>query len=66
MTEKSRTITLTERQSTMLMAICSMIKTGDIYVGGRDDDAAVGAQIELIDIGEECALQMGGQTYNEE
>lgn len=66
-------ISLTEYQGIMLVAICTMLKDDDLQITATengeifwsDSDPAGSALKELIDIGEECALQMGGQTYNE-
>jgi hypothetical protein len=57
---EAETIILTREQGARLMAICALIKEGDLDVRGHDDEDVDNAREALFDIGEECALQLGG------
>jgi len=60
MGEGPETVTLTRSQGAKLMAICALMKDGDLDVRGHDDDDVENAREALFDAGEECALQLGG------
>jgi len=51
---------LSDDQALKLVAICAMLKDGDLSLRADDDADAQAARETLIDIGEECALQIGG------
>ena len=53
-------IILTKEQGAKLMAICALMKEGDLDVRGHDDEDVENAREALFDVGEECALQLGG------
>ena len=65
MSEEIETVLLTRAQGAQLMAICALIKQGDPDMRGDDEEDVDSARDALFDIGEECALQLGGQTYPE-
>lgn len=60
MTEEPETVVLTRSQGARLMAICALLKDGDLDVRGHEDEDVDNAKEALFDIGEECALQLGG------
>lgn len=60
MVEVVENIILTREQGAKLMAICALMKDGDLDVRGHDDDDVENAREALFDVGEECALQLGG------
>jgi len=53
-------IILTREQGARLMAICALMKEGDLDVRGHEPNDVDNARDALFDIGEECALQLGG------
>lgn len=54
------TVALTHSQAARLMAICAMLKDGDIGFFGADDADLSAAREAIYDVGEECALQLHG------
>ena len=54
------TVVLTRSQGARLMAICALLKDGDLDVRGHEDEDVESAKEALFDVGEECALQLGG------
>lgn len=56
-------IILTREQGARLMAICALMKEGDLDVRGHEQDDVDNARDALFDIGEECALQLGGLSH---
>lgn len=60
MTDEPETVILTRSQGARLMAICALMKEGGIDVHGYDAEDVSNARDALFDVGEECALQLGG------
>lgn len=60
MSEEQEMIILTQSQGVRLMAICALIKQGDLDLRGHDREDVENAREVLYDVGEECALQLGG------
>jgi hypothetical protein len=60
MSEEPETVILTADQGARLMAICALIKQGDLDVHGDEEEDVNNARDALFDVGEECALQFGG------
>lgn len=60
MSEEAETIVLTRAQGAKLMAICALMKEGDLDVRGYSGEDVDNAREALFDVGEECALQLGG------
>lgn len=60
MSDEPETIILTRSQGAKLMAICSLMKEGELDVRGYSGEDVDNAREALFDIGEECALQLGG------
>jgi hypothetical protein len=60
MSEEAETVILTRAQGAKLMAICALMKEGDLDVRGYENEDVRNAREALFDVGEECALQLGG------
>jgi len=58
--EEVETVVLTRTQGAKLMAICALMKDGDLDVRGHEEEDVENARDAIFDIGEECALQLGG------
>lgn len=55
-----RDVLLSPSQATRLMAVCVMLKDGDLAFRGDESEEEDQATSVLKDIGEEIALQLGG------
>jgi hypothetical protein len=60
MNEEAETVIIMREQAARLMAICALMKDGDLDVRGHDEEDVANAREALFDVGEECALQLGG------
>jgi hypothetical protein len=58
--QEPENIILTPEQGARLMALCALVKQGDLDVRGHDDADVDNARELIFDVGEECALQLGG------
>ena len=57
---EAETVVLTRTQGAKLMAICALMKDGDLDVRGHEEEDVENAREAIFDVGEECALQLGG------
>jgi hypothetical protein len=62
MSDEPETVEIVRDQALKLMAICALLKQGDIDIRGHDQDDVERARETLYDVGEECALLFGGLT----
>lgn len=58
--ELPETVIIMRDQAVRLMAISCALRDGDIAIRGHEEEDVEAAIAALKDVGEECALQLGG------